>query len=52
MKMKVMKKRKIVIKLLMTHKFTERDRTSSQVGYLAFIACKEETKTAIEAFFW
>ena len=33
-------------------KFTDRGRTSSQVVYLAFIACKEETKTATEVFSW
>ena len=33
-------------------KFTDRGRTSSQVFYLAFIACKEETKTATEVFSW
>ena len=30
----------------------DRGRTSSQVVYLAFIACKEETKTATEVFSW
>ena len=33
-------------------KFTERSRTSSQVSYLEFIACKEECKTAIGVFSW
>ena len=34
-------------------KFTDRGHTSSQVVYLAFIACKkEETKTATEVFSW
>ena len=33
-------------------KFTDRGRTSSQVVYFAFIACKEETKTATEVFSW
>ena len=33
-------------------KFTDIGRTSSQVVYLAFIACKEETKTATEVFSW
>ena len=33
-------------------KFTERGQTSSQSGYLEFIACKEEPKTAIGAFSW
>ena len=29
-----------------------RGRTSSQVSYLEFIACKEECKTAIGVFSW